>query len=283
MPKSKGRKPKPGKKNRPRTPPNTGGGRYRPGAVHVDEDEAFALLDRLIPEQVLTVGLPVWWLLLLPGKPANICLEGAFVLREAFALFGIDAKVKLVELIVRDTRTGQATQYGRPDPHFTGDQFRGHAGLWLPESKRFIDHSAQQFPPVRAVSWMPVSVRATSLGVTEWSAQRFGVPRGDHLMLEYTPVDDTILPAIMNNSTLAEHMDQVRRAGVNLASNLLAALRLPKLRERALASPHERLHRLLDLVGDADLINDPGQDHRFLVSGHPGGIYLDEIAATLPG
>jgi hypothetical protein len=73
------------------------------------------LLDRLEPEQLLTVGLPVWWLMLLPGKPANLCLEGGFVLREAFALFGIEAEVKLVELFVHNNATGDATQYGRPE------------------------------------------------------------------------------------------------------------------------------------------------------------------------
>ncbi|MET9265228.1 hypothetical protein [Amycolatopsis sp. NPDC004079] len=280
MPKSKGRKPKPGKQSRARTPPQTGNGRYRPGAVHVNEVQAFTLLERLEPEQLLTVALPVWWLLLLPGKPANICLQGAFVLREAFALFGIEADVKLVELIVRDNRTGRATQYGRPDPHFTGDQFQGHAGLWLPESKRFIDHSVQQFPPVRAVSWMPVSLHTAGLGVTTWGAQRFGVPR-ENLMLEYTPVDDTILPAILDGSAFAEHMDDMHRGGVNVASNLLAALRLPGFRERALDGPYPRLHRLLDAVGDAELINDPGRDHRFLIPGRPEGAYLDEIAATV--
>lgn len=279
VPKSKGRKPKPDKQSRSRSRQRTGSGRYRPGVVRVDEEEAFALLRQLRPEQLLTVGLPVWWLMLLPGKPANLCLEGGFLLREAFALFGIATEVKLVELVVHDQRTGRATKYGRPDPHFVGEKFVGHAGLWLPDSKRFIDHSAQQFPPVRAVSWMPVSLPMASRGVTTWGQQRFGVPRGD-LMLEYIPVDDAVLPAIIEGSELVKHTDEMRRGAVNLASNLLAVLRVvPGLRERALASPYRRLPDLLAAIGDAELINDDDANHRFLVPGQPGGAYLDEIAA----
>jgi hypothetical protein len=277
VPKSKGRKPKPGKQSRTRP---SGTGRYRPGVIRVDEDEAFALLRQLQPEQLLTVGLPVWWLMLLPGKPANLCLEGGFLLREAFAVFGIAAEVKLVELIVHDERTGRATKYGRPDPYFDGDRFVGHAGLWLPDSKRFIDHSAQQFPPVRAVSWMPISLHTAAMGVATWGQQRFGVPRGD-LMLEYIPVDDAVLPAIIDGSELAQHPDETHRGAVNVASNLLAVLRVvPELRERALASPHRRLPELLRAIGDAELINDDDSNHRFACPGHPGGVYLDEIAAT---
>jgi hypothetical protein len=280
VPKSKGRKPKPGKQFRSRARQGSGNGRYRPGVIRVDEDEAFALLRQLQPEQLLTVGLPVWWLMLLPGKPANLCLEGGLLLREAFALFGITAEVKLVELIVHDERTGRATKYGRSDPYFDGDRFVGHAGLWLPDSKRFIDHSAQQYPPVRAVSWMPISLRTAAMGVTTWGQQRFGVPRGD-LMLEYIPVDDAVLPAIIDGSELAKHPDKTHRGAINVASNLLAVLRVvPELRERALASPHRRLPELLLAIGDAELINDDEANHRFALPGHPRGVYLDELAAT---
>lgn len=278
VPKSKGRKPKPGNHSASRSRQRGRTGQYQPGVIRVDEDEAFGLLRRLRPEQLLTVGLPVWWLTLLPGKPANVCLQGGFLLREAFALFGIAAEVKLVQLIVHDQRTGRATQYGRPDPHFTGRHFVGHAGLWLPDSKRFIDHSVQQFPLVRAVSWMPICLHAAALGVTTWGRQRFGVPRGE-LMLEYIPVDDTVLPTIIHDSELVKHTDETHRGAVNVASNLLAVLRaVPELRERAVASPYPRLPELLHAIGDAELINDDDSNHRFLVPGYPGGVYLDEIA-----
>lgn len=269
MPKSRGRKP-----NKHRPPSRRGDeGGYQPGVIEIDEHQAVEGLMRLGPEQLLEVGLPVWWLVLLPGQPANMCLDGALVLREAFAQFGVVAEPKPVTLIVHDQRTGRSTRFGTEVPRFDGEYFVGHMGLWLPQSGRFVDHTVQQFPAVRHEGWLPVVVPAHGL---TWGAARVGVPRG-RLLLEYTPLPDNTNQELLDEAE-RRVPERHHRAGVNLASNFLELLRSDELlRDRAVTAPHPRLCRLLELVGEAPTWRDEDHNVRFMVPGTKG-VYLDEIS-----
>lgn len=88
-------------------------------------------LANLGPDQLVEIGLPVWWLMLQHGNPANVCLDGALVLRTAYAQLGLTAVPKLVELVVDNPGSDHATGYGTATPHFTDNTFVGHLGLWL--------------------------------------------------------------------------------------------------------------------------------------------------------
>lgn len=135
VPKSRGRKSEPGKKSRAR-PTSAGRGCYTPGVVSVDERQGMIGLANLGPDQLVEIGLPSWWLMLQHGNPANVCLDGALVLRTAYAQLGLTAVPKLVELVVDNPGSDHATGYGTATPHFTDDTFVGHMGLWLPQSRR---------------------------------------------------------------------------------------------------------------------------------------------------
>jgi hypothetical protein len=63
---------------------------------------------------------------------------------------------------------------------------------------------------------------------------------------------------------------------------MFGLLRQPAFRESALATPHTRLHTLLDIVGDAAM-NVAGDGYvRFVLPGteQTGGVYLDQV--TMP-
>lgn len=283
VPNSRGRKRKPGKNSRARTVVRRPGrGRYTPGMVAVDERQGILGLARLPSELLVEIGLPVWWLILQSGNPANVCLDGALVLRTAYAQFGITAVPKLVELVVTDPGTDHATAYGTQAPHFVDgeDRFVGHMGLWLPHSCRFIDHSVQQFPQARAETWLPMTMPLSMNGVTNWDQTQggFAGPRG-RLMLTYNPLPEAANTRILSHPYLDRHAEQHHRVGINVASNLLQVLRLEELRERALSTPHTRLHALLELVGDADVRSDGDGNLRFVLPGTEasGGVPLDQI------
>lgn len=238
-------------------------------------------LANLGPDQLVEIGLPVWWLMLQQGNPSNVCLDGALVLTIAYAQFGVTAVPKLVELAVDNPPSDHATGYGTTTPHFAEDKFVGHIGMWLPASRRFVDHSVQQFPEVRAESWLPMTVPLASKGVTDWSQLRggFAAPRG-RLVLTYTPLPESDNIRVLSDPYVATHAAQHHRVGINVASNLLQVLRLEEFRDQAMASPHSRLHALLDTVGDAEVTPDAQNNLRFLLPGteRSGGVYLDHIA-----
>jgi hypothetical protein len=253
--------------------------------VTVDEEQGMHGLLSLPPELLVEIGLPVWWLMLQRGNPANVCIDGALVLRTAYAQFGITAIPKLVELVVTDPSTDHATAYGTRTPHFVEDEerFVGHMGLWMPQSCRFIDHSVQQFPQVRGETWLPMTMPLGMNGVTNWNQTLggFAGPRG-RLTLTYTPLPEADNTRILSHAYLDRHTEQHHRVGINVATNLLQVLRLDDLRERALATPHARLHALLEVISDAEVRTDTDNNLRFVLPGTEpaGGVYLDQIATS---
>lgn len=286
MPKSRGRKPKPSKKLRTRSAARASGpDRYTSGVVEIDLDEGMLALASLSPEQLVEIGLSVWWLMLQQGNPAHMCLDGALVLRTAYAQFGITAVPKLVQLVVTDPASDHATHYGTRTPHIDSrNQFIGHMGLWLPQSCNFIDHTVQQFPEVRAVYGWPMVVLLGVDGITDWNQVQGGFtgPRG-RLKLKYYPLPEEDNARLLAHPHLARHAELYHRVGIDIASELLLLLRREEFRERALATPHTCLHALLGIVGDAEKRTDADGYMRFVLPGteQAGGVYLDQI--TVPG
>jgi hypothetical protein len=128
-----------------------------PGVVELDELAVFSLVDQFDAERPPIMGLPLWYLMLSVGEPANHCLDAVLTLQAAYRTFGIEAVPAPAELFVDDGRGGP-TGYGDPHPRFEDGYLVGHAGLWLPESRRFIDPTVQQFPEIRGTNPIPVFV-----------------------------------------------------------------------------------------------------------------------------
>jgi hypothetical protein len=203
-----------------------------------------------------------------------MCLDGALILRSAFEQFGVRAEPKIVTLEVRDQHTGHRTAFGTAEPHFMGDHFIGHMGLWLPEFSRFLDYSVQQFPIVRSEGWYPIAARYPD-GMP-WGTARVGVERG-RLLLGYTALPETQNAAILAHPNVTGAAAAHRRAGINLASNYLDLLRSEHMIERALVSPHPKLHTLIRAVDGATSRIDDEQNYRFRLAGSTDNLLLDEL------
>ena len=54
------------------------------GPLHCEQ--GLAVISQMRPDQLVELGVPVWWWMLQHGNPANGCLDGALVLRTAFTL-----------------------------------------------------------------------------------------------------------------------------------------------------------------------------------------------------
>ena len=208
-------------------------------------------------------------------------LAPELVLRTAYAQFGITAVPKLVRLVVTDPANDHARGYGTSTPRINSkNQFVGHMGLWLPRSCQFIDHTVGQFPEIRAMNPWPVVLLLGTGDITDWHQAQGGfVTERGRLELTYTPWPEADNARILAHPHLAQHAELYHRVGVNIASELLGLLRQAEFRERALATPHTRLHTLLGIIGDAAMRTSADDYVRFVLPGteQASGVYLDQI------
>jgi hypothetical protein len=99
-------------------------------------------------------------------------------------------------------------------------------------------------------------------------------------MLTYTLADDQANQVLLQHPYLAAHTDRYRRTGINTASLILVALRIPDVLGRAMQTPYPGLKALLRAVGDAPYDVDAQGDVRFQLpdsSGQARWLRLDEI------
>jgi GNAT superfamily N-acetyltransferase len=282
VPKSRGRKTKKAtrKGSGPRGPDSVlRRGQLAPGRLRMSDDKIADLLanDQIPADMRIMLLLPLLWLSAARGRPGNICVDACMTLRRAYGQFGITAELRAVQLVVR-TRSGQLIQHSGPEPSWDGGAvLAGHCVLWLPESGRFIDPTVEQFPEVARYKRGPVVGRAPAAGRLPAGA-RLEVPRGD-LTLLYTVLDGRHTATVVNAHQVTTRSDEVRRAGINLASWALAILRLPDFAGRARMAPFPRLRALLGAVSDAPGDLDEETNWRFAVH-DPGGtrrLLLEEI------
>jgi hypothetical protein len=251
----------------------TTAGATAPSAISVDGRQVTEFLMGLPPDRLVPLGAPVWWLNLNVGRPANVCLDSALVLREAYAQLGVSAEPKAVVLDVRDEATGREYVFGSERPRFEGEALVGHLGLWLPESGWFVDQTAQQFEVLAGQSWLPIMVRRPRR--EPWGQGPLTAGRG-RLALSYRAVPDEVGTRLLARpSVRAAVRRRHRRAGVNLAASLVELLRGAGYRERALAGP-SRLRRLIHEVNGAPVVVDDDRNVRFRMPG-TRGVQLDEI------
>src|SRR5438067_7362779 len=99
--------------------------------------------------------LPLLWLRHPNDVTGNLCVDSSIVLQHAFAMLGVDADVRPVDLVIANQASGKHTMYGRPDPYWDGTNFNGHCVLSLPQSGRMLDTTVEQFPEARRPGWGP--------------------------------------------------------------------------------------------------------------------------------
>ena len=246
--------------------------------LRMDDDKVFALLgiDEIPPDMRIMLLLPILFLSRFRGYPGNICVDACLTLRHAFGQFGITAELRAVQLVIR-MPSGRRIQRAGPEPAWDGARLAGHCVLWLPETGRFIDPTAEQFPEVARYKKGPIVGRATATGGLP-AGVRLDIPRGD-LTLEYTVLDGEHTAAIVNAPRVSSQSDQIRRMGINIASWAVVSLRDPHFIDKGRAAPYPRLRALLDAVEAAPAEVAEDKNWRFTIDG-PGGtsrFLLDEI------
>jgi hypothetical protein len=250
------------------------------------------VLDSLLrypePDALVETLVPFLWAGIGEGIPANICVDACLTLQQAYAQFGIASTVRVVDLVLKQA-SGRRRQYGSSTPSWSGPDnrvFDGHAVLALPGSGRFVDATVEQFEPVRRLNMGPLVGRTVATSMPAASPQSalapgamFGVKRGG-LMLMYTIAAEEYSAQIQAYASAPELAAGHYKAGLNLATLTLEALRHPEVIERARKSPHPRVRALLDAVGDAE-VGGTGADIHFMLPGPdgvPAPVMIDQIA-----
>lgn len=250
------------------------------------------LAGKLPAESMLPMLLLDLWVTLSAqsGSPPNVCVDACQTLRYAYGQFGIRAELVAVDLAVDEQ--GRATAVcGTPNPSWEGTELDGHCVVWLPQLHRFADPTLAQYPPVARLGVAPLMGTARPTASGEGPSQGFnneGLPiegahfairRGDGLLM-YTVASREATRVVTENPWIVQHAGEHRRAGINLASYALTALRNPAIIEQARTLPLPRVPALLDAIGDFPDETDVSADWYFLLPG-PGGaperVRLDRI------
>lgn len=212
------------------------------------------------------------------GIPPNICVEACRWLHYAYAQLGIQSVLTATGLVVSG-RSGNAILRAPTSPSWDGTMMDGHAVLCLPEVRRFVDPTVEQYPEVARYRIGPVSgLAAGQHGGTAVRPAPF-VP-GDQLVVQrknltlvYTLGGQADTQVIMGHWVVRDRAEVHRRAGINLATLAVDYIRTdPELREAAIP----RLHVLLTAVGDSPVRHDPGTGD-WLFDMPEGQLRLDEL------
>lgn len=268
-----------------------GRGRYKVGRGSSMNKKIGGLLlsGEAAPDLMVELLPALLWLERSRRHSQNLCVSACITLHHAYAVLGIAAHPRAVDLVVSNQRTGARTLYGRPDPYWTDTTFHGHCVLWLPGSTRFIDPTVEQYPEVRRYQLGPIC--GPIAAVVSTAQQRAALARGElpagtaigvhrqDLLLLYTTVDTTFDDVVTSAPIVAEFAEETERSGRNLASEALLLLSRAEVIDRARRTPHPRLRALLDVLADAQGEVDDDGNWRFVL---PDGTTprLDEI--TVP-
>jgi hypothetical protein len=222
------------------------------------------LIFHIPADRMLLVAPTVVWAIH-AAKPRAIdpglCIDACLKLRCAFEVYGIAAHLAAVQIGVgsagEDPERLYDRRYGPERAHFNADgTFNGHLVLVVPHPGVFIDATTQQFPqvPKTESALMPaVSPLPLPGGLSD---ARLLVRRNDNDFL-YIPQAGEVESLIYQNPKIAAQMDEVRAAGLFLASNAFDMLRHPDIRAEIRTAPYPRLQRQLDALGEAERIVRP--------------------------
>ena len=260
---------------------SSGHGPFDPGSLALHEAHLPYLLEHASGDVLAVQFLPLLWVKLAEGKRANACVDACATLQHAYQQFGITAEIMPTGVIVHDADR-ERTQYATDRPRWDTDtEFIGHAVLVLPELGRIVDPTIEQVPPVRALGMGPVIGRVPPEGrdALRHGGASFAVPRGE-LLIEYVPVHADHRSVLTGAPLLVTHAEDHRRAGINLATLALEALRAEGVADRVRQAPFPGLHALLDAVGDSPIEPDGAGDVRIALPDSTGGttrVRLDDL------
>ncbi|MFJ8746196.1 hypothetical protein ACIRL2_43420 [Embleya sp. NPDC127516] len=115
------------------------------------------------PDRLVEQLLPQLWLALADGFPANVCVDACITLSFAFGQFGIESLLQPVDLTIEDA-SGAVVVHGSPRPSWNaaGTEFTGHCVLWLPDSRRLIDPTVEQYERMRRLDLGPLVARSVA-------------------------------------------------------------------------------------------------------------------------
>ncbi|MFJ4931573.1 hypothetical protein [Streptomyces sp. NPDC088736] len=250
------------------------------------------ILEKAPPDALVELLLPQLWAGIAEesGAPANICVDSCLTLKYAYGQLGIRAELALADLTIREAN-GDGVLHGTPEPTWSedGTRFNGHCILLLPDSGRYVDATVEQFKKVREQTGGPLIGRSVASTTTVEPGQllppgsQLVVQRGSIVMM-YTLSHLSTREVIDDQPWIRQHAHRHFRAGVNLASLVVDALRMAEVIGRARQAPYPRLRALLRALGDAPLEIDGNRDARFALSGTDGArsLRLDEVPLPAP-
>ncbi|MFI6317113.1 hypothetical protein ACIBG8_06320 [Nonomuraea sp. NPDC050556] len=264
------KKDKSARRRRPERRPASSGRRVRMGMETVT-----TLMLNAEAEALPLIGVAAVWLwnVAEDGEGAAYCVDGCLTLHYALAEFGIASRVEAV--ILEMEGNGSHTLYGGDGPSYNANgTFNGHAVLVVPDAHRFLDPTLQQYAevPETEEATGPLMARLPA-GVSLGTAV-LEVARSGH-RVRYHPVPEHLREAWRNPAITANEA-AYRQAGANLAANVFDMLRTEFFRDKILAAPYPRLHRLLQALGEAKSSAD-GNGYRFRPAGAASDVRLADI------
>ncbi|WP_327591418.1 hypothetical protein OHA25_60995 (plasmid) [Nonomuraea sp. NBC_00507] len=228
------------------------------GRARISVETVTQLMLAAPPDALPLVGMAgVWlWNVAQDAPSAAYCVDGCLTLHYALAEYGIDSRVEAV--ILEANGNGARTLYGGDGPHWNPDgTFNGHTVLVVPAAGRFLDATLRQYAEVPNTEHAALLLGPLIDGEGLGSAP-LPMHRRDHLVV-YHPVPDGQRDA-WRGPPLIAHDAAYRRAGANLAANVIDMLRQEYLRDKTLASPYPRLRRLVRALDGAKSVAD---DHGY--------------------
>ncbi|MBE8519286.1 hypothetical protein ILP97_17510 [Amycolatopsis sp. H6(2020)] len=246
--------------------------------------------DEVAPESLIEFLLPALWLCHPKEAAINRSIDGALVLQEAFSQLGIVTQVKAVSLTVTGPTASQYTEYGTLTPSWSGEQFNGHCVLWIPQSRRIVDVTVEQFPEAAQDQPGPVigrQVAEIDVHRSRRAAARDQLPAGTEIpvlrrngvQLLYTVAEAAYCDAATQARAVLDRHAEYHRAGVNLASHALTLLRLPSMATKVQRIHLPRVQALINKIGLREFVTDRKGDFYFtlLVDENYQSCRLDEI------
>ena len=262
--------PKKNKAARRRRPAGTPGARR----AQLEMDDIFQLMSVAPPLALPLVALAsVWlWNMAEDREAAAHCVDGCLTLHYALAEYGIASRVEAVGIRLEGLGSHHAT-YGQ-NPRYNADgTFNGHTVLVATGAGRLIDPTIGQFDEVPSSRQGMLPVQAP-LPVSGGLGERpFGIARHGYVVV-YEPLPQELRQA-WRSPVISTRTADYRKAGANLAANVVAILLIPEMLARARQAPYPRLRTLLAALEGTKLV----ADHRGFRFADPAGkeIWLADV------
>lgn len=272
MPQSRGRK-KQGKRAKAARRPRGGMSAGAPARMELESvtRAIFAAPPLLAPVFALA---SIWlWNAAEDRSPAGTCVDSGMIFIEAFAQYGIEARLEPVQVTICDSGGVPVTRYGGSRPSWNADgTFNGHAVTILPGIGRFADATIQQFKEIPADNQARLPVIAQMPAGVSLGTEPFAIPRPGHVVIyQGYPGDHQHL---WDHRVIQASRPGYQFAAGNLAANVFDLLRGEHLAPRLRQAPYPRLHQLLDELDGAESLLHEGR----YVFRHPATGRLIQLA-----